>query len=249
MASTKETNFPTSEVIDFENFSSSKYNPLFENLSPIERLEKLYEYFTPEEVLFTSSFGTNSAYLLHLLSKVNPSQKVYFINTGYLFEETIRYKNELADRFGLEIVEIQPLAQEHALTKDEKWWVDHPKMCCAINKIAPLDKVKVGKKIWVSGVLGFQTDFRSDLGIFAPHGDLYKFHPLIDMEEGQFLYELNYHGLPKHPLADFGYGSVGCTHCTVKGEGRAGRWADSEKTECGLHTHYFTNKNELNESK
>ncbi|WP_235298356.1 phosphoadenylyl-sulfate reductase [Portibacter marinus] len=246
MISSKETK---EERFDFERFSIGKYNGIFENLNPEERLRKLYQYFDEDEILFTSSFGTNSSYLLFLLSKVNPKQKVHFINTGYLFEETIIYKNQLSERFGLEIVEIQPLQQEHALTFEEEWWNDHPKMCCAINKIAPLDKVKKGKKIWVSGVLGFQTDFRSDLGIFAPHGDLYKFHPMIDMEEGQFLYEMNYFGLPKHPLAEFGYGSVGCTHCTVKGKGRNGRWADSEKTECGLHTHYFTNKKELNESK
>ncbi len=239
----------SAEVPHFEDFSTDKYNGIFEKLSPKERLAKLYDFFSQDEVLFTSSFGTNSSYLLHLLSEVNKKQKVHFINTGYLFAETVKYKNELAERYGLEIVELQPLAQEHALTLDEEWWKDHPKMCCAINKIAPLDKVKHGKKIWVSGVLGFQTDFRSDLGIFAPHGDLYKFHPLVDLDEGQFLYEMNYHGLPKHPLADFGYGSVGCTHCTIKGEGRDGRWADSEKTECGLHTHYFTNKKEINESK
>jgi phosphoadenosine phosphosulfate reductase len=234
---------------NFDHFSINKFNAFFQPLSPKERLAKLYDYFTEDEVLFTSSFGTNSAYLLYLLGAVNPKQKVHFIDTGYLFEETVKYKNELASRFNLIIEEIRPLQKEHALTTDESWWKDHPKMCCAINKIAPLDKVKAGKKIWVSGVLGFQTDFRADLGIFAPHGDLYKFHPLIDIEEGQFLYELNYHGLPKHPLAELGYGSVGCTHCTVRGDGRDGRWADSEKTECGLHTHFFTNKKELNESK
>lgn len=239
----------TLETVDFEHFSISKFNSRFEKLSPKDRLSKIYEYFTEDEILFTSSFGTNSAYLLHLLSQVNPKQKVHFINTGYLFEETFHYMQELRELFGLEIIEIEPLAKEHKLTQDEQWWIDHPKMCCSINKIAPLDKVKIGKKIWVSGVLGFQTDFRSDLGIFAPHGDLHKFHPLIDLEEGQFLYDMNYYGLPKHPLAEMGYGSVGCTHCTIKGEGREGRWADTEKTECGLHTHYFTNKKELNESK
>jgi len=237
------------EEVDFEHFSVNKYNDLFQGLSPEDRLRKIYQLFSEDEILFTSSFGTNSSYLLHLLSKVNRKQDVHFINTGYLFEETIRYKNELSERFDLNIIELQPLQQEHQLTLDEEWWNDHPKMCCAINKLAPLDKVKAGKKIWVSGVLGFQTNFRSDLGIFAPQGDLYKFHPLVDMQEGQFLYEMDFHDLPKHPLADFGYGSVGCTHCTIQGEGRKGRWADSEKTECGLHTHYFTNKKQLNESK
>ncbi len=239
------------ETLDIEpdEHTASELNKLYKTLNPRKRIERLYEDFDDGDILFTSSFGTNSSYLLYLLSEINPNQKVHFINTGYLFEETIRYKDELSERFKLEIEEILPLKQEHALTTEEQWWKDHPKMCCAINKIAPLDKVKLGKKIWVSGVLGFQTDFRSNLGIFAPHGDLHKFHPLIDMNEAQFLYEIGFHKLPQHPLADFGYGSIGCTHCTVKGEGREGRWADSEKTECGLHTHYFTQQKELNESK
>ena len=235
-----------------DTFSISKLNSEFSGLNPMERLSKLYNLYDESEVLFTSSFGTNSVYLLFLLSQVNPKQTVHFINTGYLFEETIRYKNELSKRFGLEINEIHPLKEEHALTTDEEWWNEHPKMCCAINKVAPLDSVKKGKKIWISGVLGFQTDFRANLGIFAPQGDLRKFHPLVDMEEGELLYQLSYHNLPKHPLSELGYGSIGCTNCTKKGEGRDGRWADKEKTECGLHTHYYVNKEvikkELNES-
>ncbi len=235
--------------ISTTDFPVDEFNNAFKMLSPIQRLERLYEIFNPEEILFTSSFGTNSAYLLFLLSKVNKKQKIHFINTGFLFEETLRYKNELAERFELELIELTPQDQEHALTEEEEWWKDHPKMCCAINKIAPLDKVKKNKKIWVSGLLGNQTVFRTNLEIFSPHGDLYKFHPLLDIDEGELLYQASFNKLPQHPLADFGYGSVGCTHCTIKGEGRSGRWANSEKTECGLHTHYFNNKKELNESK
>lgn len=169
------------------------------------------------------------------MGKVNPRQKVHFINTGYLFEETLQFKNELSNKFGLEVIELQPNEKPHALTKNREWWKDHPKMCCAINKISPLNEAKKGKKIWVSGIQGFQTTHRANLGIFVPHGDLHKFHPLIDMDEGQLLYEIGKLQLPKHPLVDAGYGSIGCTHCTIKGEGREGRWADNEKTECGLH--------------
>lgn len=224
-------------------------NDRFIKLTPIERLHELYKIYDISEVLFTSSFGANSAYLLFLLSQVNPQQEVHFINTGYLFDQTISYKDKLAEKFGLKVIELNPRKHEHLLTKEENWWVDHPKMCCAINKIAPLDFAKRDKKVWVSGVLGFQTEFRSNLGIFAPQGDLLKFHPLIDIEEGNFLYETSINKLPKHPLAEIGYGSIGCTHCTEQGAGRSGRWAGSEKTECGLHTHFFKNKKELDESK
>ena len=97
-------------------------------------------------------------------------------------------------------------------------------------------------KIWVSGVLGFQTDFRSKLGIFAPQGEIITFHPLIDMKEGDFRYQFGFNKLPLHPFAEFEYSSIGCTQFTEKGEGRKGRWANKEKIECGLHTDYFTTK-------
>jgi phosphoadenosine phosphosulfate reductase len=90
--------------------------------------------------------------------------------------------------------------------------------------------------------MAYQTDFRKNLRVWEEQGDLMKFHPLIDIEEGEFLYQTGLNKLPQHPLLDLGFGSVGCTHCTVKGEGRSGRWADKEKTECGLHPGFFEGK-------
>lgn len=236
-------------VSDVKELTVNELNFIFNKLSPKDRLSEIYKYFDPSEILFTSSFGTNSAYLLFLLSQVNKDQEVHFINTGYLFDETIAYKDKLENTFGLNIVEIYPKQEEHNLTTEENWWIDHPKMCCAINKIAPLEEIKKEKKVWVSGVLSFQTEFRSNLDIFAEHGRIIKFHPILDVEEAELLYKVGYHQLPEHPLAEQGFGSVGCTHCTAKGEKREGRWANKEKTECGLHTHYFNEKNVLNESK
>lgn len=204
-----------------------------------ERIQKIYDFFDPEDILVTSSFGTKSVFLLHLISQVNPQQKIHFIDTTYHFPETIAYKNELIERFRLEVIDVLPETNENRLTREEKWWIEHPKMCCTINKISPLEPIISNHKVWIAGLMAFQTEFRSHLDIFSQQGDILKFHPFIDIDEGEFLYHLAYHRLPHHPLEALGFGSVGCTHCTEKGEGRSGRWAASGNTECGLHPNYF----------
>jgi len=90
--------------------------------------------------------------------------------------------------------------------------------------------------------MAYQTDFRARLDIFEQRGDIIKFQPLVDIDEGEFLYHLDFHKLPRHPLEKEGYGSVGCTHCTKKGQGRDGRWSGSGNKECGLHPNFFTRK-------
>jgi phosphoadenosine phosphosulfate reductase len=218
-------------------------NREFRALSIQERIRSLYAHYAEEEILVTSSFGTQSAYLLYQISQVRPSQPIHFIDTHYHFGETLDYKSELSLRFGLNIVDIQPEQTEHRLTTDEEWWVDHPRMCCAINKIAPLNRIKGRYRVWMSGLMSFQTRFREGLDIFEDTRGIVKFHPLIDLDEGQFMYDYGYYNLPRHPLADLGYHSIGCTHCTIPSEGRDGRWAGKVKTECGLH--YSVDQNRL----
>ncbi len=217
-------------------------NEIFEPLTFEQRLRKLYDLVPQDEILVTSSFGTRSAFLLHLISQIRPSQKIYFIDTTYHFPETIQYKQQLTEDFGLNVKSVYPEEKQNQLTKDENWWIDHPKMCCTINKIHPLEPVIANHKIWIAGLMSWQTPFRARLDIFTQQGDIIKFHPFIDIDEGEFLYHLSYYKLPKHPLEAQGYGSVGCTHCTRKGEGRSGRWQASQQTECGLHPNYFLKK-------
>ncbi len=212
-----------------------KLNIAFQHLSVSERIQELYSHFKEEEILVTSSFGANSAYLLYQISKAHATQPIHFIDTQYHFQETLDYKAELSTRFGLHVVDILPEQSEHNLTQEESWWIEHPKMCCAINKIAPLNRIKDRYRIWISGLMAFQTPFRAGLQVFDDTQRIIKFHPMIDLEEGQFLYEYGFHNLPQHPLTQHGYTSIGCQHCTVPAEGRNGRWADSSHTECGIH--------------
>ena len=227
-------------AVGTEKRSIEALNNIFTSLSFRERLGKLYDYFPEKEVLFTSSFGTKSIFLLHLLSEIQPKQKVHFIDTTYHFPETLQYKAQVTQMLNLSVIDVQPKEKENKITRDDQWWKDHPKMCCTVNKVAPLTPIISKHRVWISGLMAYQTPFRSHLNIFEQQRDIVKFHPLVDIDEGEFLYHMSYHQLPRHPLEEKGFGSIGCTHCTVKGEGREGRWKDSEKTECGLHPSYYT---------
>ncbi|MEM1322396.1 MAG: phosphoadenylyl-sulfate reductase [Bacteroidota bacterium] len=217
-------------------------NELFTPLSYRERIGLLYHYFDQDKVLYTSSFGTKSVFLLHLIHQLRPTQPVHFIDTTYHFQETLDYRDQLQDLLNLEIINVLPGDTENALTRDEQWWIEHPKMCCSINKVVPLEPIIACHKVWISGLIAHETDFRSRLRVFERQGDIIKFHPLIDIDQGEMLYHIGYHQLPAHPLQEKGYGSIGCAHCTAKGEGRSGRWKGTAKTECGLHPSYFTKK-------
>lgn len=202
-------------------------------LSPEERIELLFKEY--DDILFTSSFGTSAAILLYFVNKIRPQQTIYFLDTTYHFQETIAYKETLTKQLDLNVVDILPEAWKNEFTLKDQTWSKDPDLCCSINKTEPMDRLKEGKKVWLSGLMAYQNKFRSNLDIFTENNGLLKFHPIIDItaEEKEAIYINNQ--LPKHPLESKGYGSVGCAQCTVKGKGRAGRWASSGKTECGLH--------------
>jgi phosphoadenosine phosphosulfate reductase len=238
-------NVQTAQAIktaQWQDISVELLNDIFTPLSYQARIETLYKYFRQDDVLLTSSFGTNAAFLLYWISEIRPTQRVHFIDTTYHFEETLAYKEKLTALFNLDVVEILPEAAENALTREERWWLEHPRMCCSINKVAPLEPVKAAHKVWISGLMSFQTEFRSHLRVFERQGDILKFHPLIDIDEGELLYHFSLHNLPRHPLEEQGYGSIGCTNCTKKGEGREGRFKGQSRNECGLHPGYFIKK-------
>ena len=210
-------------------------NEEFAQLDFQGRIARIYDYFPVNEVLFTSSFGTKSVVMLTLVSRANAAQKVHMLNTGYHFPETLAYKDTLAQLTGLRVVEIHPDPQRHAQTVEAEMWQSQSTRCCHYNKVLPLRTVKARHRVWMSGVHSYQTMNRAAMAIFEEVEGLIHFHPLIDIEEGEFLYLLEKDKLPRHPLEALGYGSIGCTHCTQPGQGRAGRWAGKDKDECGLH--------------
>lgn len=211
-------------------------NAEFSHLPFLKRIERLYDHFLPSEVLLTSSFGGSSALILDLFSQVMPSQKIHFIDTGYHFEETIAFKDELARRLGMEVVSVHPDQEKHLETQKGQWWIDRANDCCQINKVEPLDSLIPSFKVWVSGVMAYQTTQRASFRVFEDNGNIIKFHPIIDMDEAIGNKLLESLDLPSHPLTAEGYGSIGCKYCTFQGKGREGRWTGSDKTECGLHS-------------
>ena len=133
------------------------------------------------------------------------------------------------------VISIQTEPAKHELTSSTEMWKSQPNRCCHYNKVEPLGSIKKKYKVWVSGLMKWQSDFRNSLNIFEEREDITKFYPLLDIDfiaRDAFIRD---HHLPFHPLKSKGYSSIGCSHCTVPGEDRSGRWNNSPKTECGLH--------------
>lgn len=209
---------------------NKKYTPL----SPEQRIAELYTDFS--NILLTSSFGTTSVYLLHLFSSTHPEQHVHFLDTTYHFPETLAYKERLTRTLGLNVVDLKGDEWRNKFTLQDRTWKKDPDLCCSINKVEPLEKIKAGFEIWVSGLMRGQNEHRKNLQVFEERGGILKFYPIIDQTEEQVKAYVKQHKLPAHPLARAGYASVGCTHCTSEGKAREGRWINKSKTECGLHT-------------
>jgi phosphoadenosine phosphosulfate reductase len=208
---------------------NKKYGPL----SPAHRIAELYSDFS--DVLLTSSFGTTSVYLLHLFSRIHPAQPVHFLDTTYHFPETKMYKEELIGLLGLNVINLQGDSARNQFTKTDNSWNKDPDLCCSINKVEPLEKIKPGFEVWVSGLMNSQSAYRKELNIFEERGGILKFYPILDQTLAQTEEYILANNLPEHPLKSKGYYSVGCTHCTAQGKAREGRWINKSKTECGLH--------------
>lgn len=209
---------------------------LCDKYSQLNHRERMVEVFRDfDRVLVTSSFGTTSATLLHHLHKARPAHPIYFVDTTYHFSETLAYKQKLERLYGLTVETVSPSSIENMYTKLDWTWAHKPDECCYANKVAPLKNLKASHDVWISGMIGRTSLNRRNLDIFAFDGEIVRFYPFLDMtQEEAEVYKVIYE-LPEHPLQSAGFGSVGCTHCTVPGQGRDGRWAGKQKTECGLH--------------
>ena len=210
-------------------------NKVYGLLKPLDRLEKVFRDFKHEDILVTSSFGTTSGILMGMVSKVAPGHPIHFIDTTFCFRKTLDYKKILTEVLGLTIINVLPSVKDNLWARETSMWVENKEQCCYLNKVKPFEPFKRKKKIWVSGLLMNQTPFRQNLEIFERRNGLIKMHPNIDTSAEEFEDFLLANNIPPHPLKLEGYDSVGCTHCTLKGNGRSGRWAGSQKSECGLH--------------
>lgn len=193
----------------------------------------------------TSSFGIDSAVLLHLLSRHAPDTPVIFLDTGLHFDQTLAHRDRLATAFGLRVVSVTPsltVQDQHDLFTARLSSTD-PDTCCMLRKDLPLTAALAAVDGWASGVRRRQTTTRAGLPVIgtAVKGErtLVKVSPLAGWTDEQVATYRREHDLPAHPLEGHGYRSVGCWPCTrptAPGEDpRAGRWADSDRDECGIH--------------
>lgn len=210
-------------------------NKKYKNLRLYDRVREIYHDFSSAEIMLTSSFAATSAFLLKVIADVNQEQLVHFIDTGYHFKETLKYKEELSRLYGLQVKSISALREEHDFTTADQTWKKNPDFCCHINKVKPLDIIKARYTVWMSGLMEWQSDHRATLDIFEERGEILKFYPLLDISKEERDDFIRQHNLPFHPMVARGYDSIGCSHCTAAGQARKGRWNNKPKTECGLH--------------
>jgi phosphoadenosine phosphosulfate reductase len=209
---------------------------------PAKVIEVALQTAGREHLALVSSFGTESAALLKVMADVDPAIPVVFLDTGWLFEETLAYRDTLIATLGLrDVRSIKPLEQTlSAEDPDRELWFSDPDACCRIRKVEPLARALKPFSAWINGRKRFQGGTRADIPVVEDDGAKLKFNPFanVSREEIEAIYQLA--KLPPHPLVASGYLSVGCMPCSSRTaldeDARAGRWRGRAKTECGIHT-------------
>jgi len=230
----------------FTDADAIRLNRMFRGADTVEMLRAVIADGLVGELAVVSSFGAESAVLLHLVSQIDPALPVLFLETGKHFPETLAYRDTLVERLGLTgLVNLYP-DPELLAKRDEtglRWSYD-PDGCCEIRKVLPLAAALSGFDATLTGRKAFQSATRANLPRFEvdasdAQGRL-KINPLIDWTAEDLANYIAEHELPPHPLVEQGYPSIGCSPCTHKvapGEDpRSGRWKGWDKTECGIHT-------------
>src|ERR1700761_5165266 len=212
------------------------------NASPSEVIESALRIVGREHLALVSSFGTESAALLKVMAEVDPAIPVIFLDTGWLFEETLAYRDTLIAELGLrDVRSIKPL--DEALSRedaDRELWFSDPDACCRIRKVEPLNRALAPFTAWINGRKRFQGGDRAAIPVVEDDAGRLKFNPFANVSREEIAAIYASAELPPHPLAASGFQSSGCMPCTSRtapGEdARAGRWRGRAKTECGIHT-------------
>jgi phosphoadenosine phosphosulfate reductase len=208
-----------------------------ESMSAQEILRFCLDSF-PGKVALACSFQKEESVLLDMLFELDPKARVFAIDTHYLFPETYEFWGEVERRYDTKVELFEgPSPEDLGATHGERLWETKPDLYLALAKVEPLNRALVDLDCWITGVRRDQAPTRANapkLGWDAAH-ELWKANPLADWSDDDCWAYIRERGLPYNPLHDRGYASIGDTHSTLPGAGREGRWAGTERTECGLH--------------
>jgi phosphoadenosine phosphosulfate reductase len=224
--------FPSAEALD----------RALRDASPADIIAAALRAVGRDRLAVVSSFGTESAALLKLMADVDPAIPVIFLDTGWLFEETLAYRDTLIAALGLrDVRSVKPLEKTlDQADPDRDLWFSDPDACCRIRKIEPLARALAPFDAWINGRKRFQGGARAAIPVVEEDGVRLKFNPFANVSREDIAAIYADAKLPPHPLAASGYLSVGCMPCTSRTETnedvRAGRWRGRPKTECGIHT-------------
>lgn len=214
---------------------------LYGHLPPAEIIARLVELFGAGDIAAVSSFGADSAVLLHMVARIDRSLPIVFLDTGKHFGETLDYRDALAADLGLTDIRIIT-PEEAALNRDDpdgKLHLTNTDACCAIRKVEPMARGVEPFRAWFTGRKRFQAASRSSLPAFEAVGTRIRINPLARWTTSDLASYMRKHQLRENPLVAYGYLSIGCFPCTQPvqpGEdARSGRWAGHAKTECGIH--------------
>jgi phosphoadenosine phosphosulfate reductase len=232
MSSASVPAFPSAEELD----------RALRDSSPAEVIAAALKTVGRDNLALVSSFGTESATLLKVMADVDPAIPVIFLDTGWLFEETLAYRDTLIEMLGLtDVRSIKPADETLARDDpDRDLWFSDPDACCRIRKVEPLARALKPFSAWLNGRKRFQGSARADIPVVESDGARLKFNPFANVSREEIEAIFTVARLPRHPLVASGFLSVGCMPCTsrtAEGEdSRAGRWRGRAKTECGIHT-------------
>lgn len=229
-----------SESVELDDLD--EVSEAFEFGDPLLTLKWAYQVFG-EGMAMGTGFGPEGIVILDMLCKVTARPRVFYLDTGFLFDETLDLRNRLMHRYG---VVFQPVystltAEEQAARYGPALWMSDPDQCCNIRKVEPLGRHLRGLAAWVTSIRRDQTSDRAGTKIVSWNEKfrLVKICPLAGWTSREVWSYIREHDLPYNRLHDRGYPSIGCIQCTrpvQPGEGtRSGRWEWSSKTECGLH--------------
>lgn len=201
-----------------------------------------------DRLAVATSFQGSGLVILHLLREVRPDVPIFFLDTGFHFDETLAFRDRIASEWGLVVTTLQgrhPSAEDQAKEYGPELYRRDPNLCCHINKVEPLQRALEDHDAWISGIRRDQSPLRTGTPVLEaqvlPSGrEILKVHPLAQWTKADVQAYLEEHDIPTHPLLERGYASIGCWPCTrvvrAGEDERVGRWDGFTKTECGIHT-------------